>query len=132
MQINKIKKNILLCGLFFLFTAVMLGAFGAHGLAKIASEKQISTFQTGVTYQFYHAFSLLILALLSFHLEIRIKIVTFFYILGIIFFSFNCYLYAITGIKLFGILVPIGGTAFIIGHLIFLAEVLKQKVNHAT
>ena len=40
---------------------VIIGAFGAHGLKEIVSEKTITSFETGVRYQMFHVilFSLL-------------------------------------------------------------------------
>ncbi len=44
--------------------SVVLGAFGAHGLRKIIPAETITTFETGVRYQFYHVFALLAVAML--------------------------------------------------------------------
>ena len=51
--------HALLAGTLFLFLAVAIGAFGAHGLESRISEKLLKTYTTGVTYQFYHALALL-------------------------------------------------------------------------
>ncbi|WP_221175303.1 DUF423 domain-containing protein [Staphylococcus aureus] len=45
--------------------AVMLGAFGAHGLKTRATEAQLTWWQTATDYFFYHALGLLILAVIS-------------------------------------------------------------------
>ena len=47
--------------------AVILGAFGAHGLEKAVDAKMLQRFHTGVEYQFYHTFALLIVGLLAQH-----------------------------------------------------------------
>mgnify|MGYP003533388935 CR=1 FL=1 len=39
--------------------AIILGAFGAHGLKKVLPIEQLATFETGVRYQMYHALFLL-------------------------------------------------------------------------
>ena len=44
--------------------SVALGAFAAHGLKKIVPADTVATFETGVRYQFYHTFALLVTALL--------------------------------------------------------------------
>ncbi|MEJ2445639.1 MAG: DUF423 domain-containing protein, partial [Exilibacterium sp.] len=41
------------------FTAVALGAFGAHGLKGRLSDTLFSAFETGVQYHFYHSLALL-------------------------------------------------------------------------
>jgi uncharacterized membrane protein YgdD (TMEM256/DUF423 family) len=109
-------------GALFLGLAVMLGAFGAHGLEKSLSEKAIATYKTGVTYQFYHGFALLILALLPVR-SFQVKRITLLFILGIFLFSFNCYIYALTQIKTFALIVPVGGVSFI-GAWIYLTRSL--------
>ena len=45
--------------------AVMLGAFGAHGLKAHATEVQLAWWQTATDYFFYHALGLLALAILT-------------------------------------------------------------------
>ena len=46
------------------FLAVALGAFGAHGLRKILEANQrMQTYETAVSYHFYHALALLGLGL---------------------------------------------------------------------
>ena len=49
------NKTIFTTGILFGFLAVVLGAFGAHGLEKVLDSSLIDTFNTGVTYQMYHA-----------------------------------------------------------------------------
>src|SRR5688572_9762061 len=44
--------------------AVALGAFGAHGLKQVVPPETVSTFETGVRYQFYHTFALLVVGIL--------------------------------------------------------------------
>ncbi len=45
--------------------AVILGAFGAHGLKNSVSEPLLAAWQTGVQYHFYHVLALGLVALLS-------------------------------------------------------------------
>ena len=55
---NSIKIAILFC-----LSAIILGAFGPHSLKEVLSENQLSSFQTGVRYQFFHGLTILILSL---------------------------------------------------------------------
>ena len=51
---------------FFLgFLGVAFGAFGAHALRARLSPEMLAVFETGVRYQMYHAFALLIVAVLT-------------------------------------------------------------------
>ena len=69
--------------------AVVIGAFGAHGLKPHLSEYQISIFEKGVQYHFVHTLALLGVALLAdkFGTDTRLKWSAWFFILGILFFS---------------------------------------------
>lgn len=117
------NKTIFCTGIFFAVLAVILGAFGAHGLDNIISASEKETFKTGVTYQMYHAILLLILgSLKSIPVKER-KVVFYFLVAGIIFFSFSIYFLAtnsLTGFdfKTIGIITPIGGFLLIIGWLL--------------
>ena len=104
--------------------AVTLGAFGAHGLKKIVPAEAISTFETGVRYQFYHTLALLALAMLFEKFPVRsMRYAGICFITGIILFSGS--LYALTllqatntvGLRGLGAITPIGGLFFIAGWL---------------
>ena len=56
---------------------VSLGAFGAHGLKAYLDPDLLVTFETGVRYQLYHAFLLLILGSTSF-LGLKLKKIIFY------------------------------------------------------
>jgi uncharacterized membrane protein YgdD (TMEM256/DUF423 family) len=109
--------------------SILLGAFGAHGLEKLISPMALKTFHTGVHYHQLHALGLAILALYyrDQNLNIQFPISAIFLVVGILLFSGNCYLYAITGIKFFALIVPLGGTSFIVGWLWWLKDILKQR-----
>lgn len=104
--------------------AVILGAFGAHILKEKLSPELLSTFETGVRYQFYHALGLFIVGIL-----IKDSQNKFFqwagicFTIGVVFFSGSLYListHEIIGLinyKWAGPLTPIGGLCFIAGWL---------------
>lgn len=110
------RNYFLIIGAILGGLAVILGAFGAHGLEKVLEPALLERYHTGVTYHFYHALALLISALLW---EKRpsqaLKWSGLCFIIGIFLFSGSLYLYAVTAIKGFGMITPIGGTAFIMG-----------------
>lgn len=56
------NKTIFITGIVFGALAVILGAFGAHGLENLLDTEAIQSYETGVRYQMYHALLLLILA----------------------------------------------------------------------
>lgn len=102
--------------------AVALGAFGAHALKQIVSPEAVSAFETGVRYQFYHAFALLAVAILFEKFPVRsMRYAGICFITGVVLFSGS--LYALTalqatdtvGLRSIGIVTPIGGLFFIAG-----------------
>ena len=50
----KINKNIVITAVLLAAFTIILGAFGAHGLKELISEKSLVSFETGVRYQMYH------------------------------------------------------------------------------
>ncbi|MDE3742996.1 DUF423 domain-containing protein [Maribacter polysaccharolyticus] len=126
------NKTIFCSGIFFGVLAVILGAFGAHGLGKMIDADAILTYETGVRYQMYHALFLLILANTD-YLEVKKKKAVFYSIvLGIVLFSFSIYLLAINALtaidfRKIGFLTPIGGTLLIFGWSLLGYRVIKRR-----
>ena len=56
------RKQLLAYAAILGATAAVFGAFGAHALKSQLTERGLEIFQTGVTYQLYHALALLGLA----------------------------------------------------------------------
>lgn len=127
------QKIFLIIGAILAGLAVVLGAFGAHGLQKVVSPERVAIYQTGVQYQMYHALALLAVGLLSERIANSfVSYAAVFFIAGVIFFSGSLYLivslYAMnkTVPKAVGILTPIGGIFFIAGWILLLISLLKK------
>ena len=106
------------------FTAVAIGAFGAHGLREKLSEQMLDVYKTGVLYQLIHSVVLLVLSL---NTLIKAKLPSIFILLGMILFSFSLYIYSTSGIRFFAMITPVGGFCFLIGWLWIIYEALKLK-----
>ena len=119
------KLFIVIAGVMGL-AAVALGAFGAHGLKDILSEKLIETYKTGVLYHLIHSVVLLALALFS---SSRFVKSFWFFLAGIILFSFSLYVYSITQITAFAMITPIGGVSLLIGWLFLIIDTTKKGNN---
>ena len=92
--------------------AVVLGAFGAHGLkALLARNGTAAVWETAVFYHFIHTVMLYVLAQ---RWPAKAFAWTCF-LLGILVFSGSLYLLAITNERWLGIVTPVGGLAFIVG-----------------
>ena len=124
-----IKEITLIAGAVFGILAIVLGAFGAHALKKTFTEEQLSSFETGVKYQMYHAILMLVIGL-NFPLVNTIEhFMVFFVIAGVILFSFSIYGLCISSsrgkkIKILGPITPLGGLSLIIGWILMLVVFL--------
>jgi uncharacterized membrane protein YgdD (TMEM256/DUF423 family) len=125
------NKKILITASLFGAVAVVLGAFGAHGLKNLIPADALTIWAKGVEYQFYHTFALLFLSQLK---ESKWTNMAYrFFSFGILFFSGSLYLLAtrtiteISFVNFIGPITPIGGLLFIIGWVMLLLSALKTK-----
>jgi uncharacterized membrane protein YgdD (TMEM256/DUF423 family) len=77
----------------------------------------LAVFETGVRYQMYHVFALLMVASAIGHLGSArlLMIAGWAFVAGILIFSGSLYALALTGTATFGAITPIGGLGFLIG-----------------
>ena len=95
---------------------VALGAFAAHGLSHRLAPHLLDVFNVGVQYQAWHTLALLACGILSRFLPSKaLSYAALFFGLGILCFSGSLYALALTSIKWFGPVTPMGGICFIIG-----------------
>src|SRR5579871_6311780 len=91
--------------------AVMIGAFGAHGLRGRLDDYSMTVYERAVFYHFVHALGMLIVSILP-----RIGVLTAprtnwiagLLCAGIVLFSGSLYVLAITGIRTLGAITPFG------------------------
>lgn len=121
------KKLWLIISAFSGFTAVAIGAFGAHGLKEKLSSEMLEVYKTAVLYQLIHSVVLLVLSL---NTLIKAKLPSIFILLGIILFSFSLYIYSTSGIRFFAMITPVGGFCFLIGWLLIIYEAIRLKRTH--
>src|SRR4051812_36468109 len=101
--------------------AVALGAFGAHSLRDRLSADMLSVFQTGVTYQMYHALALLavgvVLGRFSIDGSAWLSASGWLFVAGTVLFSGSLYALSLSGVSWLGAITPLGGVAFLAGWL---------------
>jgi len=116
-MITVMDRTFLLIGSVLGFLGVAFGAFGAHALKSRLSPEMLGVFETGVRYQMYHAFAVLIVAAAIGHLGgARLLVIAgWFFVAGVILFSGSLYALALTGTGTLGIITPVGGLLFLIG-----------------
>ena len=127
-------KGLLKAGAFFGALSVMLGAFGAHAIKDKVSPDVLAIFETGVRYQFYHAFALLTAGIL--YKDFPVKCMLWsgrLFICGIILFSGSLYLLTylkasgVMDLKAAGIITPFGGACFIVGWIFLMMSFRRAK-----
>ncbi|MFH5833816.1 DUF423 domain-containing protein [Halalkalibaculum sp. DA384] len=109
--------------------AVMLGAFGAHGLKERLTVDMLDIFETAVQYHFYHALGLLAVGLLAIHYPESgsLKWAGWLMLAGIVIFSGSLYILSISGIRWLGAITPLGGISFIAAWVLLLIAVAKTS-----
>nr|WP_310006147.1 DUF423 domain-containing protein [Flavobacterium granuli] len=124
------KKKIITMAAILGMIAIIFGAFGAHALKKLLPVEQLTTFETGVRYQMYHALFLLFIGtttIINLKLKKRIYILTVF---GVIFFSGSIYLLATNSLmpidfKILGFITPIGGIFLISAWFLLFFDLIR-------
>lgn len=124
------KELVLTFGGIYGTLAVIFGAFGAHALKKILDENQLKSFETGVKYQMYHAFLLIITGISFPFLETSQVIMGWCLILGIFLFSFSIYGLTLSSakgrkLKFLGPVTPLGGFLLVVGWILFTINAVK-------
>lgn len=128
-------KRSLAWGAGAMALAVLLGAFGAHGLKARVDADALAQWNTGVLYHFLHALGTLSLASLAAYLPQRtLAWVRRLFLLGILCFSFSLYLLSTRDIlgthaltPVLGPITPLGGLFFAAGWSLLLITTLLKK-----
>ncbi|MFI0429934.1 DUF423 domain-containing protein [Mariniflexile sp. HMF6888] len=126
------NKTLLITASILGITGIILGAFGAHGLKELVSVEAQQTFETGVRYQIYHAFFLLLIGSLSSVQQKFKKIIFYLTITGVILFSGSIYGLATNALtafdfKIIGFITPVGGLLLILSWIFLFVNFLKMK-----
>lgn len=111
-----IHRTFFIIAAIFGLTSVAIGAFAAHGLSNLLSEKALGWIDTGVQYQMFHTLAILLLAVcLKQSAQSRILVYAAgCFTAGILLFSGSLYAMAITNLTGLALLTPIGGVLFLI------------------
>ncbi len=125
------NKKIVLTAAVLLLLAIVLGAFGAHGLKDKVTPERIATFEVGVRYQFYIGLAMLILGFNEEKLGFSLKPTFILLLIGVLFFSVSIYFLAIqvilgASLKFLGPITPLGGLLMIIGLFVFIVKLMRK------
>ncbi|MFM9825613.1 DUF423 domain-containing protein [Flavobacterium sp.] len=124
-------KKIISTGAMLGMIAIVLGAFGAHALKKVLTIEELSTFETGVKYQIYHALFLLFIGLATELPKKAKKTIYYLVVFGVLFFSGSIYFLATNSLtsfdfKVIGFITPIGGLLLILAWGILFWKMIKK------
>jgi len=107
--------------------AMVLGAFGAHGLKGQLTPDQLHVYETAVTYHFFNALGLLGIGLtMRFVNGPAVRWAAVLILIGIVLFSGSLYVLTFGAPRPIGIVTPFGGLALIAGWICFAAGVWRS------
>lgn len=118
-------------GALLLGLAVMLGAFGAHALKGRLDAYSLGIYDRAVFYHFVHALGVLVVPLMVRAGWIAQSLgswVCLLLLAGILLFSGSLYALAMTGIRAFGAVTPLGGVSFILAWLLLALALTRAGV----
>ena len=123
------QKFILLAAAVLGALAVMIGAFGAHGLkSMLEAEGRLDTFETAVKYHFYHTLAMLLIGMLLYHIHDKLLEYAGLSMLGgVLIFSGSLYILCLSGIRWMGAITPLGGLLMIVGWILLFVGVYRQN-----
>ena len=122
-------RSMLICAAILGALAVAAGAFGAHALSErftatsVDSDEEAANiarlknnYDTAARYQMYHALALAVTGLVALRQSHgALQIAGCCFLVGTLIFSGLLYAIALGGPKILGAIVPLGGTALIVG-----------------
>ncbi|MEP7227506.1 MAG: DUF423 domain-containing protein [Gemmatimonadales bacterium] len=98
--------------------SVAAGAFGAHALRARLTPDLLAIFETAARYQMYHALALLAVAWAITRWPGSLPVwAGWLFLAGTVLFSGSLYILALTGVRWWGAVTPLGGVAFLLGWL---------------
>ena len=100
----------------FGLTALLFGAFGAHGLAGRVSPERLAIWDTAAHYLGWHATTLLAVALLEVRMRgAWLQVAAWAMVLGSLVFSGSLFALVLTDTPAWGAVTPFGGVALAVG-----------------
>ena len=122
------NRTFLLIGALYGFLGVTFGACGAHALRNRLSPDMLSVFETGVRYQMYHAFAILLVAAAMGHFGNArlLGIAGWLFTAGVVLFSGSLYALALSDVRILGAVTPIGGLLFLAGWAALIVFALSR------
>lgn len=122
-------KTYLIIGASLAGLAVLIGAFGAHGLKARVSSEDLGIFESAVRYHMYHSLGIILISILGITKDFPDDILlmpAYLMIAGIIIFSGSLYILVLTNIRWLGAITPIGGSLLIFSWFLFAFNIYRS------
>ena len=110
--------------------AVVIGAFGAHGLKGRLDDYSLTVYERAVFYHFVHALGILIVSVMldAGRLPRSSGVwVCWLLLAGVVLFSGSLYALALTGQRILGAVTPLGGVSFIAAWVLLAVTALRAR-----
>jgi uncharacterized membrane protein YgdD (TMEM256/DUF423 family) len=108
--------------------SVAAGAFGAHALRGRLAPDYLAVFETAARYQMYHALALFAVAWAITRWPGPLPVwAGWLFVGGTVVFSGSLYILALSGIRWFGAITPLGGAAFLAGWLCLMVSAVRNS-----
>jgi uncharacterized membrane protein YgdD (TMEM256/DUF423 family) len=121
-------RTLFVVGAAFALVGVAAGAFGAHGLEGRVPAERLATFETGVRYQMYHAFALMLVAMaVTRWPDGLLHAAGWLFTAGIVIFAGTLYGLTFGGPRWLGAITPLGGLSFLAGWALLIMGVLRAR-----
>jgi uncharacterized membrane protein YgdD (TMEM256/DUF423 family) len=129
MSVKAVDRLFIVVGALSGCLAVVAGAFGAHALRGRIAADMLDVFQTGATYQMYHALALLAVGILLGRFSVDgsswLWWSGWLFVAGSVLFSGSLYALSLSGVTWLGAITPLGGVAFIAAWLALAVGILR-------
>ncbi|MCU0757669.1 MAG: DUF423 domain-containing protein [Steroidobacteraceae bacterium] len=128
------SRRTLVIASILIMTATALGAFGTHALKPILTAARFESFETGVTYQFFHALGLLAIGVLQRDPRFdgpRLRASVRLLLVGIFLFAGSIYALTAGAPRWFGMVAPFGGGSLMAAWLLFAWAVVRPAEGAA-
>ena len=122
------NNALLVAGAALGAAGVVLGAFGAHALKNVLDPARLSTWDTAVTYQLFHALAIVLAFLVGRHFpgSALPGYAGWLFVAGVVMFSGSLYALGLGAPRWLGPITPLGGVALIAGWCCLAATALRQ------
>jgi uncharacterized membrane protein YgdD (TMEM256/DUF423 family) len=122
------SRVLIMAGGILGLLGVVAGAMGVHALRDTLDARALSTFETGVRFQMYHALALLGVGTLAGRWKTGfVKLSGVLFTAGVVLFSGSLYILAITGIGVFGAIAPLGGLSLMAAWTSLIVGAIRQR-----